>query len=174
MQYIKGAYLKNLVNQVKKEKGPEGLEQLKQYVADIDYSSIKDYPIEDEIKLHNAVMKVLYGEASSENYEKLGHFTFNMYANGMIGKTIFSLMGNDLKKIGMAAQKSIDTIAKGLNIHIEDMGGNKVKISIKNHPYDIKYYRGVFMAAIVKFGNTGTIEDKEIEPRNYEYIIEWE
>lgn len=172
---IKGMFLKNLINMVKQDKGAEGLKKLEQEFGDkINFSAMRDYPIETEMKLHKAIMKVIFGEESLDNYRKLGQMNMHYYANSIVGKTIFSLVGKDLKSSALRAQKFINTIASGIKIEFTDLDETKMKTVIQGLPYPIEYYQGIFEESLKYFKKIGTVTTEKTGPDEYTYIADWE
>lgn len=173
-QTVKGIFLKNFVDFVRKTKGPTGLEQLKQKVGDINYSLVKNYSLEKEIELHKAIIKIVYGEFTTTNCQKLGEVAFNAFVESLVGKTIFALFGEDVKKAALGVQMALNTVTSGLDVHVEDLGKNKVKILMEHSLYPIAYYQGVWMAALKYLKKKGTVEIQEIVSGTHEYIVSWE
>ena len=62
---------------------------------------IKNFQSVRDIKFPIEGFTVIYGKNNSENQFKLGQLAFEIYAESTIGKIMFSLMGNDLKKAAM-------------------------------------------------------------------------
>lgn len=170
---IKGIFLKNLVDLVNQKKGDPGIKQLEKMVGDIHYSAIKNYPVETEIKLYHATENIIFGMNNSETREKIGMLTFEIYAHSFIGKTMFSLLGGDIKKAAYSLQKVLNTVTTGMEIRMEDLGPNKVKVIMSNNPYEIEHYKGVYMGALEFFEKEGTVEAIESSPHNYEYLVSW-
>ena len=172
---VKGFFLKNLVEIVKKKKGPEGIEELeKRFGQSVNFSSFKDYPMEMEVELHYAMIDVLYSENKPEAHFEFGRIAFKTYAESLVGKTVFSLFGDDVKKIAMAVSRALNTVTSGLIVETEDLGPNKVKVTMKNNPYPIEYYEGIWTAGIEHFGYKPKVETKTLGKEHYEYVLEWE
>lgn len=172
---IKGMFLKNLISMVKKDKGVEGLQRLEEEFGEkINFSAMSDYPIEIEMKLHKAIMQVYFGEVNLKNYRKLGQMNMHYYTESIVGKTIFSLVGKDLKASALKAQKFTDTIASGIQIEFTDLGETKMKAVIRGLPYPIEYYQGIFEESLNYFKKKGTVSAKKTAPEEYVYITEWE
>ena len=171
---VKGMFLKNLVETVKQKKGPEGLKKLEDKFGDLRFSGIKDYPVETEIKLQKAAMEVIFGKVSPDNYVEFGKLGFLTYANSLIGKTIFSLLGKDVKKIALGVPTAINTISSGFKITVTDLGAQKVSIRMINNPYITQYYEGVYKGAMEYLNVQGKIEVNVLREHDYEYILEWD
>ncbi|OGB76748.1 hypothetical protein A2476_01985 [candidate division CPR3 bacterium RIFOXYC2_FULL_35_7] len=168
-------FIKNLVSMVKKDKGIEGIEKLKkEFGNDVNFSAMTDFPLETEMKLHNAIMMVYFGKVSSENYRKLGEMNMHYYSNSIVGKTIFSLIGKDLKTSALRAQKFIDTIASGIGIKVKELGEKKLSLTLEGLPYPIEYYKGICEESLAYFKKKGKIIATKSGPDEYTYIAEWE
>lgn len=172
---IKGMFLKNLIGMVKKDKGIEGLQRLeKEFESKINFSAMSDYPIDVEMKLHKAIMEVYFGMITPENYRKLGRMNMRYYTESIVGKTIFSLVGKDLKSSAQKAQRFIDTIASGIKIELTELGEKEIKAVIYGIPYPIEYYQGIFEESLNYFKKKGTIKAKKSGLDEYTYIAQWE
>jgi len=176
---VKGMFLKNIVATIKEHKGPQGLEALKRELGDTQFYGMRDYSLEEEVQLHRVAMKILYGDANPNNYFELGKVSFQTYAESAIGKTIMSLFHGNVKKLALSFKMAINTISSGFDIRTEDLGGNRVKITLLHLPYPVEYYKGVFTGAIEYFQKRGEVTQGLVKahtraPGDYEYILRWE
>jgi len=170
---IKGIFLKDVVDIIEKEKGPRGIQILEDKMGDINYSALKNYPIEIDKKLNESAAEVLYGTSNSETQFEFGKTAFKVYENSAIGKTMFALMGKDIKKIALSFAKLMGTVTDGLETEVEDLGERKIVIRMKNNPYDIRHYEGIFHEAFEFFGENPHIKTKELGDEDYQYEISW-
>ena len=171
---IKGVFLKSLVDLVKKKKGQEGIEALeKAYGSDLKFHSVQNYPMETEIKLIRAAMTVVYGKYEEDLEWEFGKLTFTTYADSLIGKTMFSLLGKEFRKIALNADRVINTVTGNLIIEVEDLAINKVRVRIGNCPHHIGHFGGVFMGAIESFGYKPKVETEVLGEGDYNYFLEW-
>lgn len=170
---VKGYIIKGVLSIVKNRKGPSGLIELEKKFGNINFSSIKDYPVEINAALRKAASEVVYGKYSPETEYEFGKVTFITYTENLIGKTMFSLFGNNLKKIALALPKILATINRGLEVKVEDLGPQKIKIVMINDPYDIRYHEGVWAAAVEYFHYQPHVEATVLKPGMYQYILSW-
>ena len=87
-QTTKGIFLKNLIDAVKKRKGPEGIKLLEEKFGSLHFSLVKSYPIEMEVRLHEAAVETLYQGQSDKAHFEFGRIGFKTYAESIIGKTM--------------------------------------------------------------------------------------
>jgi len=170
---VKGFVLKGVLKIVKKEKGEKGLKQLEQKFGSLKFSAFNDYPTETNAELRKMAAEVIYGKHDEETEYLFGKITFESYADSLIGKTMFSLLGNNLKKVAMGLPKILSTVNKGLESEVEDLGSKKVRIRMKNNPYHIKYHEGVWAAGAEFFKEKYKITSRVLAPGDYEYVMEW-
>ncbi|KKP69276.1 hypothetical protein A2X44_02710 [candidate division CPR3 bacterium GWF2_35_18] len=169
----KGLFLKNIVNIIKKEKGEPGIQKLKEKVGQVDFFAFKDYPMELDVKFAKASCEILYGTANDEAYINLGKLAFQTYTKSVIGKTMFSLIGNNLYKGISNLGKMLSTVTSGFEITVQELDSHTIKIRTKNNPYHIKHYQGIWLAAFEYFGVVPQIDSRTISPENFEYLIKW-
>ena len=153
---IKGLVVRNLINEVKKQKGPEGLEELKGILGEEPkISPFHDYPIKDHVKLNEAICEVLFGGNNPENQYKLGQLLFSSHANEGLGKAMI----NQMKVLGYTAGidtlkvliKGSELLTKGPKYTIKNLGDNKIKMLVENSSYPTEYIKG-FMDEGIKLG----------------------
>ena len=123
--------------------------------------------------LHKAAAEVLYGKLNDESLKKLGELSINIYKETMIGRTMFSLLGKDFKKIVLNAPKFYSSATVGINVEVEDISDNKVKLIIKNDPYPIAYNKGLYLSAGRMFGQELKILANRDNNGDTEYLFEW-
>jgi len=170
----KGIFLKNAVKIIEKEKGPEGLKQLEKEFGDFKFSAFKNYPMEENVRFNKAAVKVLYGEVTSDAWRKFGGLAFHTYVDSVVGRTMMSLLGNDLEKVIFALEKVLGTVSAGYEMEVEKLNDNKFKIRFFNNPDEIEFYEGVFVAGIKYFGYKPKVSSKAFGKENFEYVLEWE
>lgn len=170
----KGIFLKEEVNYLRKKMGEPGVKKLVEVFGPVNFSSIKNYPETEEARLLKAIAKIISPDNPDEEMKELGSKSVEVYLSGVLGKTIFSLMGNDVKNLAMAITKIFSTITKGIEISAEDLGKNRVRITHKNNPIPAVYYEGIWSGALryLKIPNY-TITPKIIDSNNYAHEIEW-
>jgi len=169
----KGIFLKSMVDAVRKEKGPEGLKELEEIFGDIHFAGFKDYPGEVDKRLNKAVIKVIYGEETPEAWREFGKLGFRTYADSIIGKTMFSLLGNDLRRIALAVERVFNTVTSGYQISVEEVSESEIRIRIKNTHENREYLKGLFVAAVEHFGEKGKVTSRVFGEEDYEYSVKW-
>lgn len=170
----KGMFLKSIIKAVEKEKGPEGLKRLEELHGNIKYSGFQDYSMEEEKQLYSKALIVLYGGESPEAWRQFGALAFRTYADSLIGKTMISLIGADIKRLGLTTEKILNTITTGYVVTVEDLEGNNLKLTLEHCPDRMEYFEGVFAEAIKTFGYTSKVTARELGVDHYEYTISWE
>lgn len=169
----KGIFLKGLVKIVEQEKGPKGLKELENFFGDIKFSGFKDYPFSVERKLNQAVIKVLWGKETPEAWIKLGRIGFRSYIDNPLGKTMFSLFGNNIKSLALMLGKVFDTVTSGYKVKVEDLGPQKLSVIIDNCSDEREYWVGMFEAGIAYFGSQPFVEAKTLGENKYQFFISW-
>jgi len=176
---VKGMFLKNIVDSVMREKGPEGLAALKNDIGAIHYYGIKNYPLDEEVRLQHAAMKLLYGGVSNEHYREFGTLQWDLYVGSVIGKTMMSLFKNDILRLALKVADVLNTVSDGFEITAKETSPTSVTIMLANIPYPIEYYEGVWFGALEYFKQSNAIKDGKIVSRTiktgtYEYDLSWE
>lgn len=172
-QTVKGVFLKNLVETLRRTKGPEGLKLLEERMGNIQYSSFKNYPLSLLVKLLNIAVEIQDGKYSKEGMITFGKMAFTIYAESVIGKTMFALFANDIKKAALGVQTALNTVTTNFPVEVTELADNKVSIRMSKNPHPIEYYEGLWTAAVTYFNQEGTVEAKELAANDYEYIISW-
>jgi len=172
-QTIKGIFLKNIVKRVREKKGPEGLKALEKKYGDLKISAFGEYPLSRYVDLTNFASEIIYGSNGPEAQYDFGKLSFDVYGESILGKTMFSLLGNDAKKVVMALGNILGTVTPGLHVKTEDLGGNAVKVTMQSNPQHIRHYEGMFSRGLEYFGKEGHIESTVLGPNNYQYMISW-
>lgn len=170
---VKGVFLKSLVETVRAKKGNEGVKQLEKEFGSLDFSAFQNYPLTEQARLNKAASIVLFGSHTPEAEYEFGRLSFKTYADSIIGKTMFSLIGDDPLKVASALPKILNMVTSGLDIEVKAVGPIKVSLRMKNLPFHIKHYEGCCAAAAEHFGHTAVIESKVWGKNDYEYIVEW-
>jgi uncharacterized protein (TIGR02265 family) len=171
---VKGFFLKGVVDEVKRQKGKEGLKRLEELMGGpAHFAPFKDYPMKDMLKLYDSVAELLFGENNDDTQLEVGKLTVTVYTNSIVGKTMLSLLGRDIKKTALSLPRIFDTVGSGFEFETEDLGPQKVKIRIKNDPFNIHFRKGMFMAGVEAFGRQPTIVERTLGPGDYEFEIEW-
>lgn len=169
----KGIFLNGYVNAVEKEKGPEGIAKLRKLYGDLRFSGFKDYPYETERKLSKAIITIMWGKESPDVWEKMGEFVFNIYIDNPIGKTMFSLLGRDLKKVAHTVDKIFNTVTTGYSVQVEDIGETQLKLTLGNCPDEKELWLGIFKTALKHFGYEPSVSVRALAPQQYEYVVTW-
>ena len=168
----KGIYLKILLHTMKKASGSEIIKKIKEKM-DIDFSPVRDYPMETEAKLIHEYLLLTNGVDTEQTQYDFGKLAFEAYLNSVFGKTMFSLMGNDVKKISMGASKALGVVIGGVDVTSEDTGPNSVIVRIKNAILHIRHFDGAFTGMFNSFGYNVKIDCEVITARDYEYRVQW-
>lgn len=173
-QITKGIFLKAVVKYVSDAKGEAGIKLLEQNIGQsLQFSSIKSYPVSLLTKLHHEAAKIIYGKLDDEAMFKLGKLSVSTYTNSLLGKTMFSLLGNNFRTIAMSAAKMYKSVTSGIEVETKELQENKIKITIRNDPFEISYSEGLFTTITKQFGFTPTIISKKLNDTDNEFILEW-
>jgi uncharacterized protein (TIGR02265 family) len=170
---VKGVFLKSLVDVVKKQKGPNGLERLRNEYGQIDFRGFSDYPLKDQARLNKIASKIIFGSYSPQAEYEFGRLSFKTYLDTIIGRTMFALIGADPLKIAKALPKILGAVMTGVTILIEEVGPLKVKITMQNIPFHIRHYEGACAAAAEHFGYKAKILSTLLPNQDFQYLVEW-
>lgn len=170
----KGFYLIDHVEKVRRVKGEEGVKKLKELVKDVDidhFSKIKDYPIEDEIKLFKAAAKIIFGKEDENAWLNFGKMDFNTTMQSSLGRVIMALFAKDPKQLAVNLPKVFGFFMSGPKLSCLEATDEKIVMRVDNNPYPKEYYQGMFMAGLEYLGYKSKIEIKIPEPHINEYVI---
>ncbi|KKP69821.1 hypothetical protein A2X44_05110 [candidate division CPR3 bacterium GWF2_35_18] len=170
---VKGIFLKGLVEVVRKLKGPDGVNKLKEEFGDLGFAGFKDYPMQVQADLNKISSKIIYGSYCPEAEYEFGRLSFKTYTDSLIGRTMFSLIGSSPIKVAKALPKILGTVTSGLKITVEEINSLKAKIRMQNIPFHIKHYEGACVAAAEHFGYKAKVTSKLIGKDDFEYTVEW-
>lgn len=171
---MKGIMLSMFIKTLEDKYGPDGMKRFEAAYGDINFSSFKDYPIEEEARLYDVAVKVFYPDDQKAGFVEFGKVSFNMYADSFMGRTFFALFNMDLKKTALQAGHVLTNLTKDLHLEVEDTGGKSFKIIVRELPYPPYYYEGVWLAALEHFKLKGTVKTIIVSDSHYEYLINWE
>jgi uncharacterized protein (TIGR02265 family) len=119
---VKKFFLKGAIDEVKRQKGKEGVERLEELMGETaHFSPFKDYFMKDTVKLYDSVAEVLFGENNDDTQLEVGKLTVTVYTNSIVGKTMLSLLGRDVKKTALSLPRVFDTIESGFEFETEDL-----------------------------------------------------
>ena len=171
---VKGLMLTLFVRYLRKNYSPEDMQKLEQECGGTNFSAFKNYPMEEEARFFGCAVRVFYPKDSDKGYREFGRVSLKIYADSYLGKTFFTLFNLDLKKAALSADKILRSLTYNVNLKVIDTGGNSFKIIVKDLPYPLSYYTGVWEEALDYFKKKGTVIAKKISPTEFEYLISWE
>lgn len=146
-RWVPGFFLVEDVNFVKHHAGPQGVEKLQVLIPELNLkkiSSIKRYSLDEEIKLLTAVAKVVYGNDSTDSWEKLGWHEFDTISGSSLGKVLLSLWGGSFEFLIKNGGRMFAFFAPFVTYSTQNLTPTEADIIIEKDPYPKEYYRGVF------------------------------
>jgi len=175
---VKGMFLHNVVEVIKQQKGPSGLDDLRKKLGKITYGSFTNYPLEEEIRLNEAALEVLFGEINLKNYRELGKLSFTVFTGSAFGKTLMSLFGTDVNKLAKTLQLLLMSVTTGIDINAESQSSSSLVVTLTGAPYPPEYYEGIWQGAMSYLQNQRLINQFTISTNaplknSYEYTLVW-
>lgn len=150
----KGMFFHDIINAVER-KSAEAAQALKPYLPRR-YMSFKDYPLREHMEVTAKAAELLYPDVpSQEGMRRLGWLAYPTFAESMVGKVIFGILGNDLDRIFKVAPKSLEIALSRGRVHTEKMGDRHWRFDFRDaYGYLDIYYVGVIEGPVRYMGFT--------------------
>jgi len=172
---VRGLYLVSRLKMIKEKLGDNGFANFqKEHNGSLNFLSLKDYPIEELVRIDQLAIKHIFGEASAKNHFKYGQMVFDVIAKTAVLRTYFSLFQKNVIKIAREIPKILELLYPGLEAEVETLGNRSVRIVVKNEPWDINITHGLWDQALKKMGiQDFIIETKVLPDGHHEYFFKW-
>lgn len=179
---VKGLFFKELIKLLKKKKDKNTLNLLEKEFKTLDFSAFKNYPAEYDVRFQKTLCLGLFGKEDTKIHFLVSKdYYWQVVANSIVTKTIFTLSQNDPRKIIPQIVKLNNAFTDGLEITYEfsnkDAKHNhkgKAKVCIKNYPYNPEHYQGIFYGGIESLGYKPTVTYDKLDQNSYEFTLIWE
>jgi uncharacterized protein (TIGR02265 family) len=173
-QTISGIFMKNVVDEISRLRGENGLAQLKRKIGLNHFAAFRNYPMELDVKLAKAACEILYGDDSPQSYINLGKLTFQKYTESVVGKTMEALTGTDFRKAALVLERVFQTFSHGLSIKSKETDQNNIIITMDNIPYNIHHFEGLWRGALEHYKLNGTVTCDKLKENCFQYTIKLE
>lgn len=151
----KGMFFHDVVKAVKRV-SPTAVEKLVPLMGRRRYVAFKDYPLREHMELTAEAVKLLYpGLPTREAMRRLGWLAYPTFAESMVGRVVFGVLGRDLDKIFEVGPKSFEvSVTRGRAVaHL--MGERHWRYELTDvFGYLDTYYVGVLEGPIRHHGFT--------------------
>lgn len=172
---IKGLFVASHIKALGQHKGREAVLQLERlYGAPVKFKALADIPIDEEIKILDHIIDMLYGDmpAPKKAYEA-GRLHFRNFLKTSVGRLLLLQSKAGLKITLMLAGKVASKIFKGVEFISEDLGRQTVKITVRYGLYPPEHFQGFFQEWLAVLGYLGTVSVEAAEKDSREYLIDW-
>lgn len=172
-QQVRGIYFKMEIDYYRKKLGTKEFKKIEEKFPMIKrISPVLNYSREEEFQILKFIGQILYGNDLQKTFYLLGVDAFHFFSENPIGKTLFALLGNDLKTLALDIPKAFNTLTIGLQFKIDDPGGTAIQIKIYNDSAPAAYYEGILEEAVRYFGYNPKTQ-KEIYDQLYIFTVSW-
>lgn len=148
---VNGSFFIHCLEYLKFKKGETSIQELAKTNGALFFDEHRMYPLNDLVKIQNDVLKIIYGNPTSEGYYDLGKFTFDSFAHTLIGATLTNMISSP-KQIVESLQvlwSSVVNFGTRKLIQIDEKKGTAL-IEITDDPRNPAYIQGILEAALIK------------------------
>lgn len=177
---IKGMFVNSHIEQLRREKGEEGVFLLNSRIGKYDgFNNFEDYPVSLEIKVIDAVLEILHGHEDPKTKDfEAGRLHFRNFANtffGIMTMNIAPRTGDGFKTLMQGVNYIGRYVFKNTNFSSQIMDGPMVKVCMENNDYHIDHFRGLFYEWALFWGLANPeVKAEETAPKKFEYTITWQ
>lgn len=171
---IKGVFLQQLVNEIKKNMNAEQFQALCDEFEGCKISPIKDYYATWQTEIEARSGQLLFpNKPPQEQAVLVGQLSFKAFGDSVMGKTIMSLMGNDPKTLALNVTKSFTALMKGLKVEAKELNDQTVVIHFFNSPYNPDGLKGLFLGGFQYIQVNGEVSYTQIQAHEFEFTLKW-
>lgn len=174
MPTIKGVFVLSQVNSVRRAKGEAGLAELsRRYGKPINFGTTEDVPVEEEVRLIAHALQIINDDkipADKIDFES-GRLHFRNFIATPLAKLILGTI-TDLKYLFLHSKYIAEHVFRGIIFTSEDLGGERIKITMKGGVYPLDHFTGLWWEWGDYFGFKPKIEARMLGDEEYEYIID--
>jgi uncharacterized protein (TIGR02265 family) len=173
---IRGVFVKSHIRALEKERGDQGMEQLrKRFNKSIEFGNTDNVPVRFEVELLEKIVEVLAGHALPDQERELeaGRLHFRNFTTTPMWAVVTSMFGTDPKPLLMQSSTIAGRVFHGVEFTSEDAGERSVKIVMRNNDYPIGHFQGFFEEWLKQSGVSGYVEAYKHTDNAYEYVIAW-
>jgi len=172
---VKGMFIKAHVDRMRKELDPEKLLNIeKLYNKPLEFKGFADYPVEEEIELLEAYIRVTKPNLKGDEIDyEAGIFHWQTFTQLGVGKALLQVYNNDIKRILSSAQAVLKLISTDMHLDYYDEGVRKVRFIIYNFAYQPRHLEGIIHELMAGAKVKATITTVVKGLQCFEYTITW-
>jgi uncharacterized protein (TIGR02265 family) len=139
------------------------------------YQTFGNYPQREFISVASDAAGHLFPRVSQrEALRLLGQSAYPVFAQTLIGKVMFGVLGNDIGSIMRIAPRGYASILSHGHADLVESGPKFVRVKLVNvHTFLSSYQVGVFEGALLACEVKGTVKVRYDNPTNGEFLVEW-
>ncbi|MBI3486318.1 DUF2378 family protein [Candidatus Daviesbacteria bacterium] len=174
---IKGIFVNSHIKNLKKQKGEEGIEELrKRYGKSIEFRNSENVPVREEVKIIEIALQILTNDSVPKDQIafEAGKLHFKDFVTTPLAKIIFSLFRNNFKLMMLQSKNIAGHVFNGVKFSSEELGPKQARVIMENNDYPIDHFRGLFQEWMDYSGLTGVVKGKLRKDGSYEYLMTWQ
>jgi uncharacterized protein (TIGR02265 family) len=139
------------------------------------YHAFGTYPQRDFITVAAAAAKALYPELGErEGLRRLGRLAYPIFADTMIGKVMFGVLGNDVGAVMRVSPGAYEAVLSHGRAELMDSGPRHARVRLSNVATFLDSYQvGVFEGTLLACKVPGTVKVRLESPVTGEFLVEW-
>lgn len=173
---IKGVFVKSHIAALERQRGKDSLAELRRrFGKSIDFKNNENVSVADEVKILETIVDMQEQKSLMPNElaEKAGRLHFRNFSTTPLWRIISPVFGRNLKLILMHSRNIAGHVFQGVKFAADDLGENKVRISMGNNDYSPEHFKGFFEEWITSSGLEGQVQARMRPQGVYEYDISW-
>ncbi len=173
---IKGLFVNSHIRALEAERGHAGLIELQRKVGHaVRYKTTDDVPVADEVRILEHIVEITTPMILSPEERELeaGRLHFRNFSTTVMWTLVNQIFGTNFKFLVMQSSRIASWVFRGIEFSSEDLGGNRIRISIYNNDYPLRHFHGFFEQWLAVAGVSGTVEATEHPEGRYDYIVAW-
>ncbi len=174
---IEGLFVNSHLRAFSRERGSEGLaELLRRTGHEHHYASTDDVPVVDEIQLLECIVDITSPVSLSheERQAEAGRLHLRNFSTTTMWTLVEQLIGRNLKFLFMQSSWIGAWVFTGIQFTSEDLGENRVRITMSNSEYPIAHFKAFFEQWLHELSVDGTVDAAELIPRRHTFTISWQ
>lgn len=174
---IKGVFVNSHVQAVRRALGDDGVHALEeQYGAPVAFRAAEDVPVREEVRIIEFALDLLRpGDVAPEARAfEAGRLHFRNFTTTPWAKILFRIFPRNYHYMTTHAHVVAERVFKGIEFESEDLGPQKVRLTMRGADYPIDHFRGLFYEWMRYFDLRGDVAAAEAGPGHYVYTMEWD
>jgi uncharacterized protein (TIGR02265 family) len=162
----RGMFLVDIVDALRRKKLP---------LPERAYQTFGNYPQREFITVAAAAAVQLFPDVSQREALRLvGQSAYPVFAQTLIGKVMFGVLGNDIGAVMRVAPRGYASILSHGHADLLEAGPRFVRVRLVNvHTFLSSYQVGVFEGALLACDVKGTVKVRYDNATNGEFLVEW-